>query len=267
MTARLFVPGEYSSAGECPLDPQQAHYLLRVRRLRNGDRVEVFDGNGRRFDAELIDAAHGRCSLQIGARLASAPESPLRITLVQALSGADKMDWTIEKAVELGVARIAPVIAERSVVRVDAARELRKHEHWRRLIVAACMQSGRDTLPTLESVTELGRWLGERASGEASRASGDPGSERRLLLTPPGEHSNERPGARPLSAWADDAANGPPVRDVTLLVGPESGFSDAEIKAANAAGFESVGLGARILRTETAGLAAIAALQLKFGDF
>jgi 16S rRNA (uracil1498-N3)-methyltransferase len=263
MTARLYVPGDYSSADQCPLDSQQAHYLLRVRRLRNGDQVEVFDGNGRRFDAELIDAAQGRGSLRIGARLASAAESPLRITLAQALSGADKMDWTIEKAVELGVARIVPVIAERSVVRVDAARESRKYEHWQRLIIAACMQSGRDRLPVLDRVTELGKWFDERSSVGANRATDGPGSEMRLLLTPP----DQRPVTPTLSAWADDAANGPPVRDITLLVGPESGFSDAEIKAANAAGFESVGLGARILRTETAGLAAIAALQMKFGDF
>ena len=227
-------------------------------RLQSGDRIQVFDGAGRRFEATLGAAGRDRCELAIGAELDSPPPSPLRITLVQALSAAEKMDWAIEKAVELGVTAIVPVIAARSIVRLDAARAERRREHWQRLVIAACMQCGRDILPQVHAVVGLDDWFEGLVLPEP-----DPRPAHRLILTPPAAGLN----ALALSAWADALSGGAAIRQVTVLVGPESGFSDPEVTTAQALGFQPIALGLRVLRTETAGLALLAALQVKLGDF
>ena len=266
MIPRLHLPGAASGALIDLAEPQ-FHYLGRVLRLRSGASLQVFDGHGRRFAAELaaLDARRGR--VRIGEPLPALADGALRVTLVQGLSAADRMDWTIEKAVELGVTTIVPLACERSQVRLDAGRAARRHEHWQRLIVAACMQCGRDRLPG-------GLRGGPRAGLPAFPAPPTPPpppalqelpdrpDASRLLLVAP----EQVPDALPLSRWQPPAAEPAPLA-LTLVVGPESGFSDQEIALLRQRRFTPVTLGPRGLRAMPAGMAAMAALQVKFGDF
>lgn len=229
----------------CTLDSRQSHHLVRVLRLAEGSLVECFDGAGGRFEARVERADPKACALRLVTRLESATESPLRITLAQGISAADRMDWTVEKAVELGVHAIQPLVSARTQTRLDAERMRRRHEHWSRIVEAACMQCGRDRLPLLGEPVAFDHWL---AMGERST----PGT--RLVLAPDA-------GTR-LSAIRVDRSIA-----IELLVGPESGLTGNELAAARAAGFEAVRVGPRVLRTETAGLAAIAALQALAGDY
>jgi 16S rRNA (uracil1498-N3)-methyltransferase len=247
MTPRLLLTGPLAADAIHDVAAEQSHYLLRVLRLREGDALEVFDGDGARHAASIVRVDGQRCTLKLGPRQPSATESPLRITLAQCLSSAEKMDWTIEKAVELGAAGIVPLQSQRSVVRLDAERARRRAEHWQRLIAAACMQCGRDRLPVLAAVEPLPQWLRH-----------PPAHRLRLVLAP---GADARLGGVRLDGDADRAP-----AEATVLVGPESGLSEAELAAAVNAGFRPVSLGPRVLRTETAGLAAIAVLQSRFGD-
>jgi len=227
------------------LDSRQGHYLTRVLRLTEGAVVEAFDGSGRRWRARL-SGDRGAASLVLEAEIDATPESPVAIHLGQCLSSADKMDWTIEKAVELGAKSISPIFSQRSPVRFDQARARRKLEHWQAIAEAACMQSGRDTLPLIAEPRSLEAWLA---------GIQDP---IRLVLDPRASVT--------LSAWRSrlaEAECGP----ISLLIGPESGLADSELKASASAGFVAVSLGPRVLRTETAGLAALSALQALLGDF
>jgi len=247
MTPRLWIPGPLRPGDERVLDAEGSHYLCRVLRSAAGEALQVFDGEGARHVAHVAHADPRAARVRVGPALAPLPESPLRIRLAQCLSAGEKMDWTVEKAVELGVAGIAPLLCARSVVRLDGERAARRLEHWRRLVVAACMQCGRDRLPGLQAPVPLADWL-------AGRMPAAPG----LVLAPS--------AALRLGEWVPAAAaRGAPV-ELDLLVGPESGLTDAELDAARAAGLVPVSLGPRILRTETAGLAAIAALQARLGD-
>ena len=241
MIPRIHFAARLREGDEALLDPEPSHYLARVLRLRAGDAVQLFDGEGGRFNAVVEDASPKRARLRIATIEPPGPESPLRITLAQCVSGPEKMDWTVEKAVELGAAAIQPLISRRSVVRWDDERARRRLEHWRRLIVAACMQCGRDRLPLLGAPMPLADWL-ERRPRTATALVLSPGAPRSL---------------------SDLAVDGDAVE---VLVGPEAGLSDEEVAAAQGRGFVTVGLGPRVLRTETAGLAAIAVLQARFGD-
>lgn len=227
------------------LDARQSHHLVRVLRLAAGAPVECFDGQGARFDARIERADAKACVVRLIAPMAAVTESPLAITLVQGISAAEPMDWTVEKAVELGVHAIQPVVTARTPARPDAQRLQRRHEHWARIVEAACMQCGRDRLPALGVPVDFDRWLaGNTPAPGRTRIALDPEGTARL---------------------ADLGVEGSFAID--LLVGPESGLSPAELQAARAAGFRAVRLGPRVLRTETAGPAAIAALQALAGDF
>ncbi len=241
MTTRLHLPGPLAEGQRVELGAEQCHYLQRVLRLRAGQAVEVFDGAGQRFEASLERLSQRDARVLLGAPLTPAAESGLRVTLAQCLSSAEKMDWTIEKAVELGVHRIVPIASARSVVRLDAERAARRLEHWRRLIVAACAQCGRDTLAEIVSPQPLAAWLDARERAHAA-----------VVLSP---------GAATALATIALAE-----RDVDLLVGPEGGLAEDELDATRRAGFVEASLGPRVLRTETAGLAALAVLQSRFGD-
>ncbi|MEN9315975.1 MAG: hypothetical protein RIS35_2368 [Pseudomonadota bacterium] len=243
MTPRLHLPGPLAPGEHRTLERETSHYLCRVLRLAGGDPVEVFDGGGVRHAASIARPDARACALLIGERLPSGAESPLRITLAQCVSAGEKMDWTIEKAVELGVAAIAPLTSQRSVVRLDGERTRKRAEHWQRIVVAACMQCGRDLLPELHPAQPLAAWIGRPS--DALRLALVPGARTRLAELPP------------------PAGDAPAIE---LLVGPESGLSDEEVRLAVQCGFVPVSLGPRVLRTETAGLAAIAALQSRFGD-
>jgi 16S rRNA (uracil1498-N3)-methyltransferase len=247
------------------LDADASHHLLRVLRLAPGEALELFDGRGLRHAGTLLDVQARGASVAVGDGRDAGTESPLSLGLAQALPAGDKMDWVVEKAVELGASVIQPLAARRSVLRLDPDRAARRVAHWRRIAVAACMQCGRDRVPEILEPLPLARWLaspapaavpggsppGPFAGASADRADAPP--PLRLVLSPHGDGglgSLARPEG---GAW--------------LLVGPESGLDDDEEAAARAAGWRPLRLGPRVLRTETAGLAALAALQARFGDF
>ncbi len=236
---RFFIDAALAAGKEIDLPSDLAHHALRVLRLRNGDPIALFNGRGGEFAAELR-RDRNETRARVLAFDGVERESPLRLTLIQALVAADKLDWIVEKAVELGVARIVIAPTQRSVVRLDAARGARRLEHWRQIVRAACSQCGRNRLPALDFHGSL----------DAALAA-VPADQPRLLLSPAASAGLPSRLAGPIAA---------------LAVGPEGGFTDAELRHAAGAGFTAVRLGPRILRTETAGLAALAALQASSGD-
>lgn len=261
---RLFYPGPLPAGGLVRLDPEASHHALRVLRLQPGDPVELFDGSGARWPGRLADADARGASVEVGEPRFATTESPLAIGLAQALPSGDKMDWVIEKAVELGAVAIQPLFSRRSLVRLDGDRAAKRLAHWRRIALAACMQCGRDRIPTIGEPVALGRWLGQPAplpvaspsradAATAAPAAAPAPDPLRLVLSPYGHGGLSDLGLPGRSAW--------------LLAGPEGGFSEDEQALALSAGWQPLRLGPRVLRTETAGLAAIAALQARFGDF
>lgn len=240
--SRVYLPGPWAEGQTLPL-PEPAHrHLIQVLRLRDGDTVAVFDGAGHEAPARLTDIGKRSGSLQLGAVTTPNRESPLDITLLQCVSKGDRMDYTLQKAVELGVTRIQPLRSERSVVKLDAERWEKKRLHWEGVIISACEQSGRTRLPPLLPVTDLESGLTDL-----------PADRLKLTLLPGATTS-----LRQLPA---------PTAGIALLIGPEGGLSSAEAARAQAAGFVAVHLGPRILRTETAGVATLAALQALWGDW
>jgi len=217
-----------------------ANHVLRVLRLRCGDRLVVFDGSGTDFDAGIIGLGRDEVQLEVGHGRGIHSETPLAVTLFQGISRGPRMDTVIQKATELGVARIQPVLTVRGVVRLDGDGAGRKREHWQRVAVAAAEQSGRSRVPEVAEPGPLEVLVPASTTYPT-----------RLQLDPQGEP------VRTLGALA-----GP----VALLVGPEGGLSEAEIRLAADFGYRRLRLGPRILRTETAPLAALAVLQFVAGD-
>jgi 16S rRNA (uracil1498-N3)-methyltransferase len=276
MTPRLFTPISLAAGATVELDPASAHHAVRVLRLGPGAAVELFDGDGHGAAATLLPGKPAR--VRVEQLLATEPQPGLRLTLAQCISASEKMDWTIEKAVELGVAALVPLQSRKAIVRLTAERAAKRLEHWQRLILAAAAQSGRKRLPKLEEVTDLGAWLGSgsRTSGvEGDPVKGNQGKgdqvggdqSLRIVLAPDAPRSLNRI----LAAHEEEAGTGPSARPakveaVCLLCGPESGFSPAEYRSACGAGWQPASLGPRVLRTETAGLAALAVVQARWGD-
>jgi 16S rRNA (uracil1498-N3)-methyltransferase len=245
---RVYMPGPLAVGQEVTLPEQAGAHLTRVLRLEPGDACTLFDGSGGEYSAVLARGAElpSRNGKQVRARvLAHDPverESPLAITLLQGVARGERMDLIVQKATELGVTRILPVMAERSVVKVDDRQKERKRDHWQAIAVSACEQSGRNRVPPVAAPAPL-----------ADAIAMLPADSRRCLLA--------ADGADPLASGVrGDVA-------IVLLIGPEGGLADNEQKFARAHGFIAYRIGPRILRTETAGLAAIAALQTMAGDF
>jgi 16S rRNA (uracil1498-N3)-methyltransferase len=232
-------------ASEVMLPEAAAAHVARVLRLRPGARLVLFDGSGADFPAEISEVAGSRVRARIDGRVAGLPESPLAVTLVQAVSRGERMDWTLQKATELGVRRIQPVFAARSVVRLDERQSERRLRHWQAVVASACEQCGRSMLPEMEPPLDLPRYLGS-PRGEALR----------LVLSPD--------AATSIAAIASRLHGS--IAGVELLIGPEGGLEAGEVTAALHAGFEPAALGPRVLRTETAGIAALAVLQALAGD-
>jgi 16S rRNA (uracil1498-N3)-methyltransferase len=220
--------------------PDAAQHVSRALRLKSGDAIVVFDGLGGEYEALLTRVDRDRVDVKIGAFRDVERESQLRIGLVQGLPEADKMDWVIQKAVELGVAWIQPIICDRSVVRLSAERAAKRELHWRRVAIAACEQSGRNLVPEIRSTLTFINWLAQPADILRWRLD---------------------PRAAPLAA--STAPEGP----VELLIGPEGGLSERERSLADDRGCKPLSLGPRVLRTETAPLAALAAMHALWGDF
>lgn len=247
---RIHHPGALARDALVELDVAASAHLLRVLRLKPGAAVIVFNGQGGEYEAVIDDAGDRRCArLRIGARRDPAVESPLAITLAQGISRGERMDWTLQKSVELGVTRIVALTTAFSQVRLDAARLERRVAHWEGVIRGACEQSGRTAVPPLTAGLTLAQWLDGEGGARTDDGAAPP---LRLVLDP---RAGQGPGAL-----------GAPPREVILLAGPEGGLGDDEVAAALAAGYTGLRLGPRILRTETAGLAALAALQALHGD-
>lgn len=234
MTARLLVPPARLATGELTIDGDDYAYLFRVRRLAVGDPVALFDGAGREADAVATAIGPASARLTVGAVRAVARPRP-RLTVLQALIKGERMDWCLEKLVEVGVDAIVPCACARSVVRLDDARRASRHQRHQALAVAAARQCGRADVPTIAPVTDLAAALAGLAPG------------RRLVAHPGGA-----------ALGAGHAAGD----HVAILVGPEGGLAPKELEAADRAGFEPVSLGPTILRAETAGLLAAAAIRL-----
>lgn len=240
-TIRSYIDAPLGIGRQVDLGEQVSAHLVRVLRRQVGDIVVLFNGDGHDYRARLVSVARKAAVAEIVDCAAVERESPLAITLVQALARGEKMDWVLQKATELGVAAIAPVTSERTEVRLGAERAERRMAHWQGVITAACEQSGRARIPALAEPCELAL--------HAAQAGGD--GVLRLALDPEGELG---------------LAGLPACDAIELVVGPEGGLSDRDLAMLRAAGYKGLRLGPRILRTETAGPAAIAALQALRGD-
>jgi 16S rRNA (uracil1498-N3)-methyltransferase len=237
---RIHCPGPLLTGSAAILPPLAANHVSRVLRLRAGAPLVVFDGIGSEFHAEVTSVAHG-VSITIGDRMRGTPESPLKITLVQGVSRSERMDWALQKATELGVTTIAPVLTARSVVRLDDKQSTKKLEHWRNIVVGACEQCGRNLIPQILEPVSFRDYVAQ-----------SPKQGLRLVLSPTASTSLAGLNSMP--------------NKVELLIGPEGGLDDDEIARAEAAGFVPVTLGPRVLRTETAAITALSVLQALWGD-
>jgi 16S rRNA (uracil1498-N3)-methyltransferase len=239
-TPRVFVDKPLVAGESVALEMGAVRHLLQVLRLRSGDPLLLFNGDGQDWHATLESATKRSASARIGRPARDEPEPRLHIHLLLGISKGERMDYAIQKAVELGVDRITPMLTQRVVVKLDRARLTRRTRHWQGIIRNACEQSGRSRVPALEEAVDLRRAL------QTAPATG-------ILLDPTAEQS------------LLDLAR--PDTNVTLLIGPEGGLTTHERTAALAAGYQAIRIGPRVLRTETAPLAALAALQALWGDF
>ncbi|MBI5461646.1 MAG: 16S rRNA (uracil(1498)-N(3))-methyltransferase [Gammaproteobacteria bacterium] len=241
-TPRIYLPIALHPGIDVALDARAVGHVVRVLRLRAGDELILFNGSGTdEYRAQLLDVRKDSAICRILSQHSHHTESPLTLELAQGISRGERMDYTIQKTVELGVQRIVPLSTERSQVKLSGEREEKRLQHWQGIILHACEQSGRTTLPELLPVQRLDHWLTHRTRMTQA-----------LFLDPEGDVS--------VSSLSG------PVTSVSLLVGPEGGLSPAERDLAIAGGFLRLRLGPRVLRTETAALVALAALQGIWGD-
>jgi len=238
--SRLYVSQPLTSGQQTVLDDDNAHYVRTVLRLSKDDKIILFDGLGGEYLSVLLEVSRSRVRVRIEHYQGCTVESPLTVFLGLGISRGDRMDLSVQKAVELGVNCITPLQTERCLVQLHEERKSQRLQHWQKIIQHAAEQSGRTLLPELMPVADLHQWVGDQ---KGLKIFLDPYAEASLAdLTPEN-------------------------RQVTLLTGPEGGFADHERSRAKAAGFIPVRLGSRILRTETASLAALSAVQMLWGDF
>ena len=246
---RVYVETLLTPGAIVELPRETAAHLAKVLRARSGDPLILFGGDGREYAGAIESVRGARVTASVGNGAEVDRESPLAVTLVQCVPRGDRMDFIVQKATELGVTRIVPVLSQRSVVRLDAAQAESKAAHWRAVVVNACEQCGRNRLPVIAAPVPLIEYLGSSAAGAGSPAAGSPAA--RFVLEPDLE-------AAAAPAALETAAH--------IAVGPEGGFGDEELEAFRIAGFRKLRLGPRILRTETAAIAALTWLQTRFGD-
>lgn len=236
---RLYTDQPLHKGTEVVLDERAARHAVRVLRRRKGDKVVLFNGNGRDYGATLASVSKERVAARVLTARLVETESHLDLTLAQGIARGNRMDYTLQKAVELGVDTIVPLFCKRTEVRLSGRRLEKRMEHWRGVVISACEQCGRAVLPALRAPMDLTGWLEHPPAGS------------RLVLRPDGKG-----GPTALE----------PTQAATVLIGPEGGLAEEEIESARAAGFQPLRLGPRVLRTETAGPAALAVLQALWGD-
>ena len=238
--ARIYVEHDLTVGAEFELAAEAAHHVRTVLRLTRKAEVVLFNGDGSEYDAHLTEVTRKLVRAAVSNQRRVCTESPLDLTLVQSISRGERMDYTIQKAVELGVRRIMPVMSQRTVVRLDAARADKRVRHWRGIVRQAAEQCGRTQLPELCAIVPLDEWLAEGAGAQP------------FLLHREAQHSL--------------AAQAPSTPAITVIAGPEGGFDAGEIDALESAGAVSVHLGPRTLRTETAAVSALSIVQALWGD-
>lgn len=238
---RFFVAEQLTVGSNVNLPAEISHYISRVLRLKTDDIIYVFNNSGFEFTAAIHSLTKNTVSINIINAMPDTQESPLKINLAQVIAKGEKMDLVIQKATELGVTTITPLFSERTVVKKIAEKSEHKLEHWQKIAIAASCQCWRNYVPVINQPQALNSWL--QQSNITST---------KLILTP----SNKTQQLKNLN----------PAQEITLLIGPEGGFSDTEINTAQDHNFLPISLGPRILRTETAGIAAIAILQALYGD-
>jgi 16S rRNA (uracil1498-N3)-methyltransferase len=239
---RIYTDQPLRLGHEVLLPEQAGEHVARVLRLERGHPLILFNGDGLEYDATLAVLAKRSVTAEVTGTRAADREAPLQLTLAQGIARGEKMDWILQKATELGVARIVPIVTERTEVKLDEERAERRLAHWTQVIAGACEQSGRNRLPEIELPQRLDRWLGEL----------DDTPTLRLALLPDGDSTLRQ--LPPMDSGA------------ILVVGPEGGLSDHDVAMLTQTRFLGLRLGPRVLRTETAGVAALAALQALFGD-
>lgn len=239
---RFYCNVKLGPGAQLNLPEQPAHHASRVLRMKPGDALVLFNGDGNNYPGEITHISKDGVKVKIGDPVITKVESSLDVTLAQAISSGDRMDFTLQKAVELGISHIQPIAAERSVTKLQGDKAERRREHWQQVVISACEQSGRASLPEVAPPTSLATWLGNLKPFEL-----------KLMLSPEG------------NTTLHDLAK--PAGAVCILIGCEGGFSSHEQAAAESCGFSGIRLGPRVLRTETAALATLAAMQTLWGDF
>ena len=237
---RIYQPGDYNSEQELELTPEAGQHVAVVLRMQVGDALTLFNGRNFEFQSTITRVKKKQVFVSLTSRIEVNRESPLSIHLGQALSKGDRMEWVVQKAAELGVASISPLITERCAVRLDQERMLKKTQQWQAIVIAACEQCGRNTIPVVHPPINLGHFL--------------------QSLTLDAKYILHTQGAK---SWRDYSfCNG----ELALLIGPEGGFSEGDISLASRYQCEPLSLGPRILRTETAAISALSLLQAIGGD-
>jgi len=238
-TPRIYSAQPLASGATLALDEGPSVHLARALRMRADDSLVLFDGHGNEWPANISQVGKKVVTVRLGERRVRSLESQLKIHIGISISRGDRMDWIIQKATELGVSAITPLRSDRSEVKLSGERAGKKLRHWRQIAISACEQCGRNTLPQLDPLTSVADWIREIDA------------DKKYVL-------HHRAGA-------SKSASGIP-SSVAVLIGPEGGLNDIEIEDSEQAGFSSLALGPRVLRTETAPLAAIAILQARWGD-
>ncbi|MFK5947497.1 MAG: 16S rRNA (uracil(1498)-N(3))-methyltransferase [Methylococcales bacterium] len=238
--SRLYTPDILNTGQKLELKDDNAHYVRTVLRLKKDQAITLFNSRGGEFLSVINEVSRKRVEVSIVEAIDRTAESPLSVTLGLGISRGDRMDWAVQKAVELGVNNITPLITERCVVKFKAEKKQQRLQHWKKIAQHAAEQSGRTILPKFNEVSSIEGWVKEQ---KGLKVFLDPYAEQSFINLKPNRQS------------------------VTLLSGPEGGFSAQEKELAIDAGFTPVRLGNRVLRTETAVLAALSAVQMLWGDF
>ena len=240
-TPRFYHPDSLTTDMQVQLASDALHHCANVLRLKAGASIVLFNGNGKEYACELVDVQKRQVTVLVETELGIDPQSPLVVHLAQGVSKGDRMEWVLQKATELGVTEITPIITERCNVKIDESRWLKKHLQWQKVLQGACEQSGRNTLPTLHEPVQLSAFTSQSTL------------QHRIILSPTAEKGI-------------DALPAHHTHGFRLVIGPEGGLTDNEVHLLKESGYQDLSFGPRILRTETAAISAISVLQNRFGD-